>query len=73
MSSSFDLTMVSARANFSLMRGWPKALATQAFPKLSMATPRGTRPTLICSALRRSRAGKRVTVSSVLVTQIRSR
>src|ERR1039458_9016258 len=71
--SNQDLILFQINANFSIGPGWPRVLATQALPRLSMAMARGPWPTLICSALPGSLAGKRVTVSAPpLVTQIRS-
>src|SRR5271167_1782878 len=68
-----DVNLFHPNADFSISPGWPTVLATQALPRLSMATARGPNPTLICSALPGSLAGKRVTVSAPpLVTHIRS-
>ena len=71
--STFDWSLLSTNASFSFVSGRPTVLATQTLPRLSMATARGAKPTLICSALPGSLAGKRVTVlEPLLVTQIRS-
>src|SRR5271157_2345642 len=72
-SSNHNLILFRTNANFSIMPGWPRVLATHALPRLSMAMARGPYPTLICSALPGSLAGNRVTVSAPpLVIQIRS-
>src|SRR5215471_19137884 len=69
--SSFMCAAISIRWDMP-SSPWPKRLVTQTLPWLSMLRPLLTIPVLKFSALLGSAAGKRVTLSLALETQIRS-